>query len=231
MARARVVFPSGAAVDPATARLLVETIEHQAPLPGLPAATLDAKRITVSLAIRWPQGADGRAYPDRALIVLPRDSALAWAPSKLHRVIRHELAHIGLAAFLGYSLVPGWFDEGFAEWAAGGPTCEGETRIRLELALRRHHGRPLPEIRGPGALGRSRVSYDLFATLFEYVDQEWRNVVSDGTLLEAVQIWGVEAGLSRTVRLDLKGLVEAWQSYLLKRFDGDPFELTCLSQD
>ena len=52
------------------------------------------------------------------------------------RVLEHEMAHIALAEFFDHrAVVPKWFDEGFAEWAAGGMTCEG--RIRVEIEVRR----------------------------------------------------------------------------------------------
>lgn len=228
--RVRVVFPSKDAVDTAKARVLIEITKRQAPFPGLPPDILSGRRITISLAAQATPGLDARSFPDRGLIIFPLAQAFHWEPEKLRRVIRHDLVHLGVGVFLNYAPTPAWFDEGIAEWAAGGLTCEGETRIRVELALRRHRGRPPPVVVGADALGRSRLSYDLLATFLEFIDLRWNGIVKDGSLLKAVRSWGFDAGLARVLGQGLEVIHEAWQSDLLRRL-GKPSEgLACESK-
>lgn len=222
----RVVFPAHERADSAKVLILIDALHSQVPLRGLPADVLAGKKVTISLASQWPSGLYGRSSPIHYLIILPFAEAFSWEPDKLRRVIRHELAHIGLGTFLGYAQVPRWFDEGFAEWSVGGLTCEGEIRVRLEISMRRREQDPPPSLFVPGGLGRSRLRYDLFATFFEYIDEKWGRVVESGKLLDAVKANGVHLGLVRALGENVEALEDGWRSYLLDRYDGLPEHAT-----
>ena len=225
--RVRVVFPATADVDPRDAQRVVDAFESQAPLSGLPADVLAKKKITISLASQPVQSLDGWSSPIPGLIALPLEKALAWPAEKLHRVIRHELAHIGMGVFLNYDEPPAWFGEGFAEWVAGGLTCEGEARIRLDLLTRRRLSRAPPQLLGPTRPSRSRLSYDLFGTFFTYVNDSTGGAVDSGVLLESVRNYGVNIGIQRAVGVEPVELERDWQSYLLRRYGGPLEELSC----
>ena len=70
----------------------------------------------------WTQGsaaewASGLAYPEsHIVIILGREGTSSAGDQGL--VIRHELAHVALHDYLGFS-PPRWFDEGYASFATG----------------------------------------------------------------------------------------------------------------
>lgn len=225
--RVRIVFPTEESVDPEKARRLIEILEAQGSIAGLPPGTAADKRITVSLAAELPGGIQATSSAADRLIILPLDAALQWEPARLRRVTRHEMAHIGLGVFLDHAAVPVWFQEGFAEWAVGGLTCEGEVRIRLDLLTRRRKAEPTPRPFGSGGLDRSRLSYDYFATVFEYLEIRGKGVVADGRLLKAVKANGVTAGIAQLFGADFEELAEGWQVYLLGRYNGLPNAFAC----
>ena len=50
-------------------------------------------------------------------------------------MLRHEWAHLALAHELGRLRIPRWFNEGYAEWAAGGWRENGSLNLGLALAF------------------------------------------------------------------------------------------------
>ena len=79
----------------------------------------------------------------------------------------------------------------------------------------------------PTRPSKSRLSYDLFTTFFEYVDDYTGGVVQSGVLLESVRDHGVEAGIRRAVGADLAALEQGWKAYLLERYGGSLEGLSC----
>jgi hypothetical protein len=227
--RVRVVFPRQGAVDSTKAQLLIDTFEDLVPLPGLPRDILRGKRITFSLAAQPSQGVDGSADPFQQLIILPFSNAFEWEPAKLRRVIRHELAHVGMGIVFNYAMLAPWFQEGFAEWTAGGLTCEGETRIRVDMMMRRRLNRAPPNFLSVPTHGTPRLAYDYFGTIFDYIDKRWGGVVTDGTLLTGIKEHGLHGGLQRVLAVGLIELEERWQSHLAAEYNGLPEGLACNS--
>ena len=226
---ARVLLPTDGLGDPAvdTGRL-IQVLGEQDPLPGLPVEILSSRMITVSLvAGQLRGGKDAMSRPIDGLIILPVDAALEWPVERLHRTVRHELAHIGLSVFLDHASVPLWFCEGFAEWASGGLTCEGEARIRLDLMSRAKQGIPLPRLLESAGVGKSRLSYDYFAAFFEFIEGESDGLLSRGSLLESVKAQGVGPGLSRALRTDLGELEDQWHFHLSRHYAGLPEDYSC----
>ena len=148
--RGRLVFPVTATVDPRAVSRLLDSLDEADAVPGFPNGFPLKGRITISLAVSWSNpNADAWSRPAEALIVLPLSGAQAWEDDKLRRIVRHELAHLGLAAYVDYRPMPRWFDEGFAEWASGGLTCEGSWRIWIEAHRRGANGLPWPQESAP----------------------------------------------------------------------------------
>ena len=82
---------------------------------------------------RIPEWGIGVAIPDEGkVIVIKRGS-----PDKINRVLLHELAHIALHRKLRGMWVPRWFDEGVAEYLAGGQTFGGQIRLAWAVLFRR----------------------------------------------------------------------------------------------
>lgn len=225
--RVRVVFPATLAVEEEQAQRLIEALEEQARLPGLPENVLSGETITISLASQRLQGRDAWSFEKQRVIALPLEEVFGWQDERLHSVIRHELAHLGMSAFLDFARTPVWLHEGFAEWAAGGLTCEGEARIRLDLIARRLQGSPPPRFTAPVAPGEARLSYDLFATVFEFIDDSMGGAVQSGLLLQGVRDYGPETGFERILGVNLSQLELSWQSYLSKRYQGELDDIVC----
>ena len=172
--RGRLVFPATAVIHTRGVSRLLGSLNEADAVRGFPNGFPLKRRITISLAVDWSNPtADARSRPAEALIVLPLSRALAWDDGKLRRIVRHELAHVGLAAYVEYRTIPRWFDEGFAEWASGGLTCEGRWRIWIEAQRRGEMGVawPQPSLTGSG-LG-DRLAYDMYSTFVEYLDIAW----------------------------------------------------------
>ena len=224
--RVRVVFPSEEALDSAKAQQLITLVERHTSIPGLPPDILAGRRLTISLAAEATFGIEGRAFPVSRLIVIPFDESDNWSREKLTRIVRHELAHIGLATFLDYAQTPIWFTEGFAEWAAGEMTCLARVRINIDFRMRRSEGRSPPRI---ATLGRTRLSYDYANTIFHFMDKGENGVVVKGALLKSVRDYGVVDGLAVATGTDLESLEALWWSYLSDRYGGVLDDLTCKS--
>lgn len=224
--RVRVVFPSEEALDSAKARQLITVVERHSSIPGLPPDILAGRRLTISLAAEATPGIEGRAFPVSRLVVIPFDNSVNWSQEKLTRIVRHELAHIGLATFLDYAQTAIWFTEGFAEWAAGEMTCLARVRINIDLRIRRSQGRSPPRI---AMLGRTRLSYDYATTFFHFLDEAENGMVTKGELLESVRDHGIVDGISLATGTDLEPLGALWWSYLSDRYRGVLDDLTCTS--
>lgn len=225
--RLRIVLPRAEARDRKNAEALLAAFEDIGPTPGIDPLELSRRRITISLATQTSPGVDARSSPSQRLIILPLEHIGNWSGEKLRRVLIHEIAHIRLQEFLGFTDLPVWFQEGFAEWASGGLTCRGEVRIRLELMMRSVQDSSPPRLSGGDGLQRSRVSYDLFGTFFEYLEALQPGSVAGGTLLNEVRSRGVHAGLQGAFGLSFAGLERGWNSYLFDLYQGLPDESLC----
>jgi hypothetical protein len=210
--RTRIVFPAGVRPDASIGERLLGLRDNNAQLPGLPEHLLLVKRITISLAADPVPGLDASSSAVDGLIVLPYDEAITWTTDKLRRVLRHELAHIATGIYMDYARLPIWFEEGFAEWVAGGLTCEGAKRLRSDLAgLSRQQlsSRPVTILGG----GRSRLHYDYYSTFFEFVDSRW-HVLQSGALMQLVREKGVEEGLEAALGASIASVLTDWAGYV-----------------
>lgn len=221
--RGRVVFPVIAIVDPSAVGRLLDALDEADAIPGFPNGFPLKRRPTISLAISWSDpSADAWSRPAEGLIVLPLSGALAWEDDKLRRVVRHELAHLGLAAYVEYQPMPRWFDEGFAEWASGGLTCEGSWRIWIEAQSRGADGLPWPQENETGTGLSDRVAYDLYLTFIEYLDTVRVDFVSSGALLSSVREFGLNGAFLEALGTNLKSLLQGWGTYVAQRFATEP---------
>lgn len=218
----RVVFPVGTSVSLNQGYELIREVTSQDPLPGFPVGFDAQPKITISLATEPREGQDAWSSAETGLIALPLRGALKWDRAKLHRVIRHELAHIQLGRFLRDQEVPLWFEEGFAEWASGGLSCAGALRLSLELRVRQRIGKEVPSLRLPGIDVRSRVAYDFFVSFFDYLEGQHSGVIGSGALLSATATHGLEKGLLTSTGVSLERLEALWQVYLLERYRETP---------
>ena len=155
----------------------LETLVAAGPLPALSGsdarATLTVaptREVMDSLVSGLvPEWAGAVAIPDRMEMIVP--SGRFWPGSRAEevRVLRHEWAHLALAHEMGRLRIPRWFNEGYAEWAAGG-WLEGGG-LKLSLALAFGGAPPLDSISlgWPRERVPAEVAYLLSASVIQYL--------------------------------------------------------------
>lgn len=162
---------------------LAEAAREMPPLPALPAGVIDeggpvsiflapdAESFSELVGGRAPEWSAGVALPETRVIVLPGYLDAGAPPHRLGRVLRHELAHIALHSYLAPQRPPRWFDEGYAQWAAGEWGWEAAWQIRLAFALNR--APPLDSISLDWPRGRADagIAYLLALTTIAYLTE------------------------------------------------------------
>ncbi|NNF27546.1 MAG: hypothetical protein HKN73_10030, partial [Gemmatimonadetes bacterium] len=114
------------------------------------------------------------------------------------QTLRHEWAHLALAKRMEGLRIPRWFNEGYAEWAAGGWLSGGGWKLSVALALDGAPSLDSLSIGWPAGREHAQVSYLLSASVIEYLVQssgerglerffdEWRRQESFDGALRAV---------------------------------------------
>ena len=173
--RARVHFADS---DALVAERVLELLDGQAPLPGLPDSV--PAGVTAVLS-RTPEAFDeltggvvpewraGVAIPSAGMLVIPSGEGPRVLDPEGRRTLRHEWAHLGLHAYLGDLRVPRWFSEGYAQWASGGFDATEAWRLRVLLALGRTPPMDSLELRWPAGREEARTAYLLAASAIAYL--------------------------------------------------------------
>ncbi len=82
-----------------------------------------------------PEWAGAVAISERMEMIVPSGGFWPGSREEEVRVLRHEWAHLALAHELGRLRIPRWFNEGYAEWAAGSWQENGSLKLGLALAF------------------------------------------------------------------------------------------------
>ena len=208
--RARIHF---ARDDSLLAERLLELVDAQPPLPGLPADVPAGVEVFVTHAPAAfdeltggvvPEWRAGVALPSANLMVIPAGEGPSIVDGDGARTLRHEWAHLGLHGYLGNLRIPRWFDEGYAQLASGGFEASEAWRLRVLLALDRAPAMDSLSLGWPAELEQARVAYLLSASAVAYLLEasgerglaifleRWREV---GSFDEAmVRTYGVTPG-------------------------------------
>lgn len=201
------------------------------PLPALPIGTLEAGGpISIYLAPdearfgelagrRAPEWSAGLAIPSTRTIILPAFISDRAAPHRLGRILRHELAHIALHDYLAPARVPRWFDEGYAQWAAGEWGSEAAWKLRVAFALNRAPPLDSISLAWPAADGDAEIAYLLALTTVGYL-------IEHGGGEEGLRIFlnrwredgALEPALRRTYGLTVAQFETDWLSEVQKRY-------------
>ncbi len=216
----RVVYPAGSWVDDEEIQRLLGVLAEERTIRGMPRWFRLGRVVTISLSNGLPEGADGRAVVDKAVVILPLNRIANWGDDRLRRVVRHELAHIGVAEAVGpghRKEIPRWFDEGFAEWSSEGRWAERYARVDVEVCRRAAIGSGMPSVDGDWSDVSMQTEYDFFASFIEFLESRRAGVISEGELLERIRDRGFSSGLSETLGQRLKDLEGAWHRSLQKR--------------
>jgi len=215
-----VFFPS----ERVLANTLLERAVRADTFPGLPrprqhvliAIAPDRRRFRDWIGPQAPEWGAAIAFPGSYRIVMQGRSAGADAGNPVE-VLRHELAHLALAEFLG-DLPPRWFDEGYASYAAREWNREDVLAANLALAM---HGMPaLDDLDALFSRGSSSaqtayaLSYRVVAELASLDEQhglslffaDWR---STGSLDQAMRA---------AYGITLAGFEKLWQERTRRRY-------------
>jgi hypothetical protein len=152
------------------------------------------------------------------VIVLRAYGGTRGAYEELPRVLRHELAHVALHRYIGAARIPRWFDEGYAEWAAGEMDTQGAWQLRIAFARQRGPMLDSLELSWPVMSSDARVAYLLAASVVEYLVRE----SGPHALALFLQRWRAtqhfEQALASTYGLSLDQLEIHWRRDVKKRY-------------
>ncbi len=212
--------------DSARAHRAVATIDALGPLPALGEGSFHAlltvapTRAAMDTLVggRVPEWAGAVAIADRMEIIVP--SGRWWPGNRTEevRVLRHEWAHLALAHRMGRLRIPRWFNEGYAEWAAG--RWDENGGLRLAIALASGSAPPLDSITlaWPRDPVPASAAYLLSASMIQYLVQ------SSGTEgLEAfLARWKERGSFDDALRIvygATPGQIEAdWRTWVRRRY-------------
>jgi hypothetical protein len=211
----------------ALAREVLAVARRPLPLPGfgLSAAPESTTIVLAADARQWnaatgglaPEWAGGVAFPDARLIVLPIYPSAAVRPSETGTVLRHELAHLLLRRNLPGG-IPRWFEEGYAEIAAGSWDVESAWQLRLAFLTGRAPPLDSLALRWPRATEDARLAYLLSATAVEHMR---RRTGDDGFAL-LMRNWRREGSMDRAVRstwgMTMGRLEDEWRADVRRRY-------------
>lgn len=163
--------------DSLRAARALATLNAVGPLPGLrgepPRATLTVaptrEAMDALLGGRVPEWAGAVAIPDRMEMIVP--SGRFWPGSREEevRTLRHEWAHLALAAEVAPLRIPRWFNEGYAEWAAGGWLRGGGLKLSVALAFGDPPALDSITLAWPRDRVPAEVAYLLSASVIQYL--------------------------------------------------------------
>lgn len=216
--------------DSATGARVLAFLEAQPPLPGLPdSLPRDVRAVMAHTRQAFdgltggqvPEWGAGVAVPSLDLLVIPGGQGRSLVDEEGRRVLRHEWAHLGLHQYLGELRVPRWFDEGYAQYAAGGWDYTQAWRLRVLLALGRAPAMDSLTLDWPRDRASADAAYLLAASAVGYLLHEsgdrglevflarWR---ADGDFETALRAtFGVSSG---QMEEDWRGWVRAHYGWL-----------------
>jgi hypothetical protein len=213
------------------ARHLAGRVSEQRSLPGLPAGVVEAggdvqiylapdqTRFAELAGGEPPEWSAGVALPAARVVVLPGFISERAAPHRLGTILRHELAHIALHHYLSPRSVPRWFDEGYAQWAAGEWGSEAGWKLRLAFALNRAPPLDSISLAWPVAGADAEIAYLLALTTIAYLVEHGGGEEGLRIFLERWRDGGaLEPALRRTYGLTLAQFEHDWLRQVESRY-------------
>ncbi len=213
--------------DSLTAKRVRDFLEGQRPLPGLPDTLPNDVRAVVAHSRaafdrltggQVPEWGAGVALPSLNLLVVPGGQGRSLVDVEGRRVLRHEWAHLGLHQYLGALRVPRWFDEGYAQYAAGGWELSQAWRLRVLLALGRAPAMDSLTLQWPRERANADAAYLLAASALGYLLHE----SGDRGLQLFLTRWrdsgDFEAALRNTFGVSSGQLEEDWRAWVRSHY-------------
>ena len=210
----------------ALARRTMEAIGARAALPGLPDSV--PTRAVFYLApdeATWdfltggevPEWGAGVAIPSRRTAVIPL-FAPAGGPAERERTAVHEWAHLGLHEYLAGLQIPRWFDEGYAQRAAGGWDFERAWRLRLALAAGAAPPFDSLTLAWPRGATEAELAYLLAGSAVDYLAQDSGDRGLGVFLARARAEGSFEAAFRSTYGLTTDTFESRWIAYVRRRY-------------
>ncbi|HYJ79962.1 MAG TPA: hypothetical protein VEW03_10195 [Longimicrobiaceae bacterium] len=165
---------------------------------------------------RAPEWAGGVAIPAARTLVLPAYPAAGVRPVQAAVTLRHEIAHLVLHERLPPG-IPRWFDEGYAEVAAGGWDVESAWQLRVAFVVGGVPPLDSLALGWPRGAERARLAYLLSATAVDYLHR--RGGERGLTLLFASwrERGSLEAALRSTYGITLDQFEAEWRRDVRRR--------------
>ena len=132
-------------------------------------------------------------------------------------MLRHEWAHLGMYEYLDGLVVPRWFGEGYAEWAAGWDRSEA---WRLRLLMATGQAPPLDSLTlgFPRDAASAGAAYLLAATAVEYLVQESGERGLELFLGRWRETRSFEGALRATYGVTAEQFEEDWRAHVKDRY-------------
>ena len=209
------------------ARRVGELIDAFAPLPGLPTHMPMGVRVVLAHSAEAfdqmtggvvPKWRAGVAIPSWNTLVMPTGEGVRVVEGDGLRALRHEWAHLGLAAYLGDLRIPRWFNEGYARWASGGFDVAGAWRLRVLIALGRAPDMKKLTLRWPAGREEARTAYLLAASAVSYVLQTGGEAGLRSFLDRWLSDRSFEKAFRETFGVTVGQFEEDWKSHVRKRY-------------
>ncbi len=201
-------------------------LESTTRLPGL---SQPGPRLTLTVAPtravmdslvggRVPEWAGAVAISERMEMIIPGGRFWPRTVPEEVRLLRHEWAHLLLAHEMGPLRIPRWFNEGYAEWAAGGwPGTDG---WKLRVALAFGEAPPLDSITLSWPRDRvpAEVAYLLSASVIQYLVESSGTRGLETFLAEWKRRRSFEAALRGVYGATLGQLEADWRKWVKRRY-------------
>ena len=213
--------------DSLVAREVLELLDAQRSLPGLPDSVPDQVRavlahtseafdeLTGGMVPEWRAGV---AIPTLRMLVVPTRGGPSVLSTEGRRTLRHEWAHLGLSSELGGLRAPRWFSEGYAQWASGGFDATEVWRLRVLLALGRTPPMDSLELRWPSGRTQAELAYLLSASAITYLLAG----SGDRGLAVFIERWkglrSFETAFRSTFGVTTAQFEEDWKKHIRKRY-------------
>jgi hypothetical protein len=191
--------------------------ELQAPLPDDVQIYVypSEEELRSALSLGGYNWAGGQARPELGAILVGIPNDLA-APGEMERLIPHELTHLLVYAATGRQLgrVPPWLDEGLAALNERRP--DPNRQDLLEQALAQERLIPLEALCAPFSPDENaaRLAYAQSASVVRYLREAYGSQVIRDLLAAYADNASCDAGVTRVLGKNLKGLDAAWRADL-----------------
>ena len=212
--------------DSLRASRALATLEWLERLPGLrepgmyPTLTVAPTREVMDSLVggRVPEWAGAVAIPQRMEMIVPGGRFWPRSPLDEVRILRHEWAHLALAHEMGKLRIPRWFNEGYAEWAAGGWLDGGGWKLGMALAF--GDAPPLDSIAlvWPRERVPAEVAYLLSASVIQYLVEASGRRGLETFLAEWKRRGSFDAALRGVYGATTAQLETDWQKWVKRRY-------------